>query len=206
MKIPQVALTTFLKLCMLTEAQKKSAYRKYFMPGDGYDFYWSLKKCVSKMTFEGKTYDGCVGEILNPLKNTAERKHNTDGLKEFVNWYNKWDRKFFAPPSGVYSSPKGYLKIKLKPEFGLQLPSERRVVAVWNTVKPQLTPFYGGVGIHLMNEVLKEGEFADCKFTMLDLRRPGWIVAEGLPRAIPVFLRNELAWIDNFFEEISKAA
>ena len=199
--MPQIALTTFLKLSLFDEKRKRREYGKYLRPGGGYDFYWSLKKCVSEMTFGGKTYDYCVGHILNPLKNAPERTNNTAGLQSFVKWLEGRDRQFFMPPEGVYASPKGHLKIKLRPEFGIFSNDQRNVVAIWNTKEPALTRFMAVVGIHLMEAKLKAVDFEDCKFTLLDLRKPFWYRSEVDQPYVAKFVVDELDWVDNFFEE-----
>jgi len=205
--MPQIALTTFLKLCLLSEKRKKSEYAKYLGPGGGYDYYWSLKSCIADITFGEKTYDYCVGHTLNPLKKAAEKAHNTAGLQAFVKWLEGRPRDFFDPPEGVYASPKGHLKIKLRPEFGRISESQRSVVAIWNTNEPALTKFVAVVGIMMMSEKLQTGDFKDCKFTVLDLRKPFWYRSELPQPHVARFLAQELEWVDNFFQEnVSKKA
>jgi hypothetical protein len=202
--MPRIALSTFLKYCLLSEKQKASSYRKYLNPGEGYDFYWSLKKCVSEITFGGHSYDHCMGTIINPLRKKVEQTHNAHGLRTFVYWLGGRERTFFAPPEATIATPKGYLSIRLKPEFGIVSDGERQIVSIWNTRTPDMTPFYAGVGIYLLEQNLCEGDFSDCKSTILDVRKHHWFRTDRIPATVPEFIEKEFVWIDKFFEDEAK--
>jgi len=202
--MPQIALTTFLKLCLFSEKRKQSEYRRYLTPGDGYDFYRSLKRCVAETTYGEKTYDYCVGKYLNPLKRASERNLNREGLQSFVNWVRPLGQDFFEPPEGVASSPKGHLKVKLKPEVGIRIGAEKRVVAIWNTRTPELSQFVAGVGVQLLQSNLSAPPFDDCTFSLLDLRKNASYFAQGENPHIAKFIFDEFNWADAFFEENKK--
>jgi hypothetical protein len=116
--MPNISLGSFLKILGHGTPQKMREYSKYLTPG-GYDFYWHLKDAAFALTVGGKPFDECV-QPINQIKRDVERKHNFEGLRALRKWMSGKDGKFFVPPKGSCSSPKGYLTVKLEPEFGVQ--------------------------------------------------------------------------------------
>ncbi|HEX5106529.1 MAG TPA: hypothetical protein VFV87_22070, partial [Pirellulaceae bacterium] len=163
--MPTISLTTFMKLCSKTPSSKATAYSKYLTPG-GYDFYQRLKVEANAATVLGKSHSDCE-EALASIANESERKHNLAGFKALVKWLITESGKFFAPPTALCESPKGFIKVRLKPEFGIETAVGRRLVTLWNTKKPELTSSIAGVGIYLMNQHLLKGDFEDCKSAVL---------------------------------------
>jgi hypothetical protein len=174
--MPSISLCSFLKILSQGTPQKTTEYAKYLTPG-GYDFYWRLKDAAFSMTVGGQAFDQCV-QPLNGIK----------------------------PPHGSCSSPKGHLTIKLVPEFGLVDAGTRQLVHLWNSKQPDLKPAIAGVGIYLMQQHLCIDEFADCACVILDLRKRRILSVAATAPQTPSMVSSEFAWIDNFFEQASKAA
>jgi hypothetical protein len=202
--MPQIGLTTFLKLFSKTTPQKMKEYGKYLTPG-GYDFYWTLKDSATALTVGGKQFSECEKLILS-MKRQSERDNNIAGLKSLSKWLDKQQNAtFFEAPKAVCKSPKGHLLIKIEPEFGIKNVSERRLVTVWNAKSPDMSQTISGVGIYLMQQFLHEGEFADCKSAILDLRKNSLFVADVVPANVAMMVASEFAWVDEFFEQAKQA-
>jgi hypothetical protein len=202
--MPNISLGSFLKILSFGSPEKAREYGKYLTPG-GYDFYWQLKDAAFDMTVGRKPFEECIKPI-NGIKNTVERKHNLDGLVALQKWMSGRELSFFNPPKSTCSSPKGYLTIKLEPEFGVVDKGNRQLVQIWNTKSVELKPIIAGVGIYLMQKHLLSGEFADCACVILDLRKGRPFITDRLPAQIPMMVSSEFAWVDNFFEQFAKAA
>jgi hypothetical protein len=202
--MPNVSLSSFLKILSQGTPQKIREYGKYLTPG-GYDFYWQLKDAAFALTVGGKTFDDCV-QPINQIKRDVERKHNYEGLKNLRKWISGQSCSFFPAPQGSCSSPKGYLKVKLEPEFGLQEGDKRRLIYIWNCKGTELKPVIAGVGIYMMQKHLAAGDYSDCSCGLLDLRKRRLFVTDSLPPGIPAMVSSEFAWVDNFFEQVAKAA
>jgi hypothetical protein len=198
--MPTVALTTFLKLSDKAPAAKATAYGKYLEPG-GYDFYWRLKAMARALTVKGKPYLECE-KILQGIKDETKRKHNLSGLKSLAQWLEKEkDTKFFAPPAALCVTPKGYLTIRLAPEFGVEGKGGRRLVTLWNIKAPAMTQNIAAAGIYLKQQYLQTEQFADCSFAILDLRKATMFVADAIPVGLAATVAKEFAWVDSFFEQ-----
>ncbi len=202
--MPVIGLTTFLKLCAATPTAKATAYGKYFEPG-GYDFYWRLKAMARAMTVDGIPYSECETVMLG-IKNAPEREHNLSGLKSLARWMDQEKKRvrFFAPPSAVCNSPKAYLAIRLAPEFGVETAAGRRLVTLWNSKTPAMTPKIAAPGIYLKHQYLRMGEFSDCSCAIFDLRTSSMLLADAASRQLGATVAKELAWVDWFFEQADK--
>jgi hypothetical protein len=203
--VPTISLTSFLKILTKGTPQKVQEYGKYLTPG-GYDFYWQLKEAAHALTVGGESYSDCAKGI-EEINRDVERKHNLDGLKSLSKWLTKNDlAQFFEAPTGVTSSPRGRVSVKLEPEFGTVMNGQRRIIQVWNSKGSNLTRTAAGVGIFLLERHLCVGDFADCKGGILDLRRRELFGADALPATIAAMVASEFAWLDGFFEAQGKAA
>jgi hypothetical protein len=203
--MPTISLTSFLKILTKGTPQKVQEYGKYLTPG-GYDFYWRLKEAAHAYTVGGESYTDCVKGI-EEINSDVERKHNSDGLKSLSKWINKHKpTEFFAAPAGICSSPGGFVTIRLEPEFGAVMNGQRRAVQLWNSKGSNLTRTAAGVGIYLLQKHLCQGDFADCKGGILDLRRRELFVSDALPANVEAMVTTELAWLDGFFKVHKKAA
>ena len=76
--MPNLSLTSFLKILSKGTPQKVQEYGKYLTPG-GYDFYWQLKEAALALTVGGEPFDRCVQSIIK-ITRDVERKHNFEGL------------------------------------------------------------------------------------------------------------------------------
>lgn len=203
--MPSISLTSFLKILTKGTPQKVSEYKRYLTPG-GYDFYWRLKVAAHRHTVGGEAFADCAKGIEEST-NEVERKHNLAGLKSLRKYIDKHKlTEFFEAPAGICSSPQGFVKIKLEPEFGSVVNGQRRIVQLWNCSGSNLTRTIAGVGIYLLQKELCQGEFSDCKPGILDLRKRQLYLAEALPASIEAMVTSELAWLDRFFKTYSKAA
>jgi hypothetical protein len=190
-----------LKLCANTPAAKATAYGKYLEPG-GYDYYWRLKAMAHAMTVEGKPYVDCEKVILG-IKDETKRKYNLAGLKSLARWLEKEKEqsKFFAPPSALCTTPKGYLTIRLAPEFGIESKAGRRLVTLWNVKAPAMTQKIAATGIYLKQQHLQMEQFSDCKCAIFDLRKAAMFVSDVVPTEVATIVAKEFAWVDSFFEQ-----
>jgi len=197
--MPQVVLTTFLKLWNHSPSRKEAAYRKYLSPG-GYDFYWSMKAGAETLTHG----DGDLGKalrVLDGLSREAEREHNGYGIKTLAELLSGLKGEYFKAPRGSVSSPLGHLTIKVEPEFGIKLEKgRRRLVSLWNTKTPELTTALAAVGFALMFDAVARDEFRDCSCSICDLRQKRWLVADATTATMQLAIRRELDWLDRLFE------
>lgn len=201
--MPTIGLAAFLKLYSMDRVQKERGYKKYLDKKGGYDFYWTLKNAAAAMTY-GKKTRAEAERVLKSITRPAEIEHNKSGLKALADWLDRRDLIFFVPPTAMVKSPRGFLTIKLAPEFGAISGTRRRLVTLWNTAKPDLTTQAAGVGIHLIQSYLCVGEHIDCKGMVLDLRRRLPYVSDEVPDRIKAALAAELNWVDNYFETRAK--
>ncbi len=201
--MPTVGLSAFLKLYSLDVKHKEREYKKYATKKGGYDFYWTLKDAAARLTF-GKKPIPEAEAVFKSIQRASEIAHNKSGFVSLADWLSKDRYAFFPPPSTKFQSPKGFLTIKLEPEFGLLGRGGRRLVSLWNTMKPELTPQAAGVGIHLIESYLCIGECVDCKGMVLDLRKSRPYVTDAIPEQVKTALAKELNWVDNYFETLPK--
>jgi hypothetical protein len=134
------------------------------------------------------------------------RTHNVKGLISLQKWLSSKEYKFFQPPHGSCSSPKGYLTIKLEPEFGFEENSKRYILQVWNCKGTELNQSIAGIGIHLLREHLAIDQFNDCNPVILDLRKLRMFYNPAVRHDIAALVSREFAWVDSFFERHAKAA
>jgi hypothetical protein len=203
--VPQIALTTFLKLLTKGTPQKASEYSKYLSPG-GYDYYWSLKDAASDHTVNGKSIDECEAQIRRSVSRPSELEHNLVGLKSLAKWAAAQKGTFFRPPHTICWSPKKQLGIKLEPEIGLKTADGTRVITLWNTKTSDLSQTMAGAGIYLMKRHLHLDDCLNCEFSILDLRKGRSFVAAELPAHIARMVASEFAWVDEFFESMKAVA
>ena len=199
--MPQVALTTFLKLWSHRPGRKESEYRKYLSPG-GYDYYWSMKAGVDVLTNGGDL--GKALSLLEGLSRESERENNAHGIKTLAELLADHEGKgqCFKAPHGSISSPLGHLTIKIEPEFGIEVEgSRRRLVALWNTKTPEMTTALAAVGFCLMFDAVVGDEFKDCSCSIYDLRQKRWLVADATTATMRAAIRRELDWVDRLFEK-----
>jgi hypothetical protein len=197
--MPQIGLTTFMKLWAQHPSRKEQEYRRYLTPG-GYDYYWSMKRAAAALTYGGLK----VGEalrILAGIKREAEHQNNLAGITSLSKFLDGLDCSYFAPPRGLRTSPKGELTVKVEPQFGVKLQSERRLVTLWNTKSPEMTMPIATVGISLMFDALARDQFGDCTCSILVLRTGKWFVAERTTDEMRTAILRELEWIDRLFEK-----
>lgn len=203
--MPTVSLTSFLKILTKGTPQKVREYSRYLEPG-GYDFYWSLKEAAHAHTVGAETLADCA-KPMHELTRDVERKHNLSGLQSLSKWMKKFNvTKFFEAPVTNCTSPEEYLTVRLEPEFGIVMNDQRRLVQLWSNTGSSLTRDAVGVGIHLLQTHLCEGEFADCKGGILDLRKRNLFIADAMPANIAAMIATEFAWTDGFFKAHKKAA
>lgn len=201
--MPTISLNAFMKNWEKRPPAKATAYSKYLTPG-GYDFYWRLTAEAAALTLDAKPYSACEAVLLG-IKRECEREHNLAGLKQLSKWLGTQMGELFEPPEAQCMSPKGHLAIRLKPIFGIEVESGRRLIHLWNTAKPEMTTRTASVGLYLMKEHLVNGEFADCNCAILDLRKNHLFIAEALPTNVAEDVARELAWIDWFFEQAKES-
>lgn len=203
--MPNIALTSFMKILSCSALQKSREYRKYLSPG-GYDFYWHLKDAAADLTILGKSFDECLEQIIQ-IKREVERTHNLHGLNSLRKWLaDKKHCSFFSPPRGVCSSPKGHLTVKLEPEFGFEELGKTHLVQLWNCKGTELKPNVAAVGIYLLRQHLISDGFSETNCIILDLRKGKAFSGLAIPPNIPAVIASEFAWVDSFFEHASKAA
>jgi hypothetical protein len=80
------------------------------------------------------------------------------------------------------------------------------MIHLWNSKGAELKPLIAGIGIHLMQQHLCVGQFADCTAALLDLRKGRLLVSDRLPANVSMMIASEMAWVDGFFEQHQKAA
>jgi len=203
--MPNVSLSSFLKILSKGTPQKVQEYGKYLTPG-GYDFYWRLKDAARALTVEGKSFAECVKPI-EAISRAVEKAHNLEGLKSLQRWLEvAAAATFFRPPAANCSSPEGLMNVKLEPEFGIVIDGHRRLVQIWNSKGGTLNRTIAGAGIYLIQEYLCRAEFGDCEGAVLDLRKRELYLAAAIPPNIPMIVASELAWVDGFFKAHKKAA
>jgi hypothetical protein len=202
--MPNVSLSSFMKILSQGAPQKIREYGKYLTPG-GYDFYWRLKDAAYALTVGGQPFDKCL-QSINQIKSDVERRHNHQGFEALNKWVSGQGYSFFAPPKGSCSSPKGYLTVKLEPEFGMESGGHRRIVHIWNCKGTDLKQMTAGVGIYLMQKYLAVGAYGDCSCAILDLRKGRMFLAVKISTQIPLIVSSEFAWVDNFFTQLEEAA
>jgi hypothetical protein len=197
--MPTILLPTFLKFLLQPTIEKARDFRRYSQPG-GYDFYHSLKKAAHSMTVLGKRLDHASLQVL-AMSNDWERAHNVEALRRLDGWLKKRKGDFFEPPKGLWRSPNKVLTVTLRPEFGLVHKDKRKVIALWNTKDPQLTPTAAGIGIYMMQTRMKLGAFADCSFHVLDLREGRLYGPASISNHASSVLAAELALAEKLLEE-----
>jgi hypothetical protein len=77
--VPQIGLTTFLKLLSKGTPQKAAEYGKYLTPG-GYDFYRTLKEAATAHTVGGVSLEDCAAIIKKNARRAPEIEHNIAGI------------------------------------------------------------------------------------------------------------------------------
>lgn len=187
--MPTMLLPTFLKSLLQPTTEKARDYRRYSRPG-GYDYYQSLKRAAQTRTVQGRTLELAAAQIAT-IGNAAERQHNLEALHRLDEWLKRRKGHFFVPPSGLMRSPNKILTVKLSPEFGVELKDKRMAVALWSTKDPKLTPTAAGIGVYMMQSVLKLGPFSDCTFHVLDLRENRLYGAASIPNQAAGMLSAE---------------
>jgi hypothetical protein len=197
--MPQIALTTFLKLWTHSPTRKESEYRKYLSPG-GYDYYWSMKDGAEILTSGGDLEQAL--SVLDGLSRESERENNAHGIKTLAQLLAELKGECFKAPRGSVSSPQGHLTIKIEPEFGIELEgSRRRLVALWNAKTPEMSTALAAVGFCLMFDAIVSDEFKDCSCSIYDLRQKRWLVADATTATMRAAIRRELDWVDSVFEK-----
>jgi hypothetical protein len=203
--VPQIALTTFLKLLTRGTPEKVGEYSKYLSPG-GYDYYWSLKAAASELTINGKPLGECEAQIKGSVRRASELEHNLSGLNSLAKWVAVQKGAFFKPPHAICWSPKKHLGVKLEPEFGLKTSEGSRIITLWNAKTSELSQRVAGVGIYLMKQHLRLDGHPNCEFSIFDLRKQRSFVALEPPTHIASMVASEFAWVDQFFESMRAVA
>lgn len=204
--MPQIALTTFLKLTTKGTPQKVAEYSKYLTPGGGYDYYWSLKDAAAELTTNGRSAIECAALIKKSITRPAELEHNLAGLNALAAWVGAQQGTFFKAPTAVCWSPKKHLGIKLEPEVAIKMIDRTRAITLWNAKTPELTQGVAAIGIYLMQKYLPFSDLPNCECAMLDLRKKKLFVAAKLPANIASMVASEFAWVDQFFDAMKQAA
>lgn len=205
--MPNLSLMSFMNILSKNTTQKMSAYGRYLTPG-GFDYYSSLKENAHALTVGHESYDNCAGSIAE-INDESRRKYCLEGLKALHKWRQKAAENiggFFLAPASSCSSPNGFLTVKLEPEFGVIYKGNRLLVQIWTSNTSNLSTQAAGVGAYLLSSHLCQGEFANCKGAVLDLRKKGLFLYDALPPAIPIIVATEFAWADAFFKSQKKAA
>lgn len=200
-----ISLTSFMKILTKGTPQKVQEYSRYLAPG-GYDFYWKLKEASYLRTVGGKKFPECVLPI-DGISRETERKHNRSGLESLDKWClkNKVE-SFFSVPKHRVLTPAGFATIKMDPEFGIFFKGSNRIVQIWSSQTSGLNKAAVWAGLYLLEKHLCVDDFSHCKAGLLDLRKGDLLVADAIPSSMKIVIDSELAWIDNFFKEHSKAA
>jgi hypothetical protein len=197
--MPQIALTTFLKLWSHGPTRKESEYRKYLAPG-GYDYYWSMKEGAKILTNGGELEQAL--SVVDGLTRESERENNAYGIKTLAELLAQLKGKCFEAPRGSLSSPLGHLTIKVEPEFGIELEkTRRRLVILWNSKTPEMTTALSAVGLCLMFDAVALNDFRDCSASIYDLRQRHWFIAAATTATMRNAIRRELDWVDRLFEK-----
>ncbi len=203
--MPNVSLNAFLKIVSKNSPQKTQEYGRYLTPG-GYDFYWRLKEAAVAYAVDGKSFEDCMIPLAD-IAREVEKKHNVSAFKSLDKWMNaEVTDGFFSSPIAACPSPEGFITVKLEPAFGCVRKGKRLLVHLWAAQGISLPRNVAACGLYLMKQHLCVGEYSDCTPAILDLRRPGLIVADALPPQIALMVASEYAWADGFFKASSKAA
>lgn len=190
----RVALTTFLKCMLLPTTEKARQYGRYSSPG-GYDFYKSLKRGAASVTHGGKLAQD-VRDNISLLKNITERDHNLLGFDRLQDWLKKSSGEYFSPDHATVSSPDGRLVIRIEPEIGQKISGSERIISIWNTQKPKISPTVAGIGVYLMSKSLAKKSQTDTQFCILDVRSGKLFGMENIPNDAELLSRTELAIAD----------
>ena len=193
--------------CVLENSVQKFAaeYGRYLTPG-GYDFCWMFKDAARALTVGGKSWEECAKPIVNSDRAT-EKEHNLNALVALNAWLEKEAiTEVFQPPSANLASPSGYVTVKLEPTFGCARQGHRFIIHTWNSQTLTLSRKVAGCRIHLIQQHLCAGDFADCIPAILDVRKRELFSARAVPPLTAALVSSELAWADSFFKTFSKAA
>lgn len=194
----RIQFTTFLKLLSQTTHQKTRSYRRYDEAG-GYDYYQSFKRAAERLTVKGEPLKRAL-RVVEALVNESERDNNSAAVAALAEWLGPRNT-FFQPPKSVYQSPSKVLTVILKPEVCRSHKGRRQVIAVWNTRDVPLNPSVAGVGVHMLQEKLGHGEFADCTFHVLDMVRGRLYGPGSIPNDVHSMLAVEFAIADRLLSE-----
>ncbi len=162
-------LVTFLANDVADSVLKTTRLSKYTSSTSGSDYYWALKKGAAKVFLDGLSYDQAVSVVMSNMTVPHQRSHNQLALKALYSWKLANPGEPLDPPIGAFAGPKGELIIKLEPAFGLCIKGKKTAFVPWPLKDFRLNAKVAGMGIYLLEQGLKKGDYADWKFCMIDL-------------------------------------
>lgn len=199
-----VALTTFLKICSLKSTNAKINQISRLVNGaGGYDYYKSLKAMAPKLALGNLTTDDIPSEVGH-LSRKHERDDNGNAALTFAKWWagQKLSPSFVTPPSTKFK-PKGCnFSIRLKPEIAFEAEGQRVVLQFWCVAQPKLDAAIAGLGIFLMREKLKKGDFSTAQFKMLDVRSGKLFDEKSIPNNGGVILSADVAQFNSIWQQV----
>src|SRR5262249_23137269 len=154
-------------------------------------FYWMLKDAARNLTVGGKTLEECL-EPIEKISRPVEKKHNLSALKSLSAWLKKEQiEQFFEAPSSSFVSPSEHITIKPDPASGSIKNEQRHNLNAWNSQILTLSKNVGSCGLHLMQQKLCVGDFADCVAGILDTRKREHFYGRAVPVIIPAMIASE---------------
>jgi hypothetical protein len=169
MTLATIGLSKFAKLVSCNHAELIRELAPYETPG-GYDFYGALKEAV----FDYFASDENEREALAKLKGISgdnERQKSVSNFQTIVAWRKKNKGNPFVPPRAVWRSPNKVFSVKVTPEIGLEVGGKRRILSLYCTLQPSLTPTSAGVARLLAIEALKGEVDATDTIGLFDVPR-----------------------------------
>jgi hypothetical protein len=123
----------------------------------GYDFYWSLKQGISRISTGKETYAEACGTI-DSLAKVNERKYNSDALNSVhERFLVKPGINFIDRPAAEFSLLGSRLGIRIQPELAFAEKNVSKAVHVWAMQSGALSTDLAGVGLSLMKRSLPQG-------------------------------------------------
>lgn len=176
-----LSFTTFLKLGLLPTTQGQLGQLQRMLASErGYDFYKQMKFAAKEVAL-GQVPPEEIMKKLEAIPRKSERDHNILMANNFLEWWNsqKNVKALSDRPSGVFKKQMMSFGIKMRPELAYEKDGSIHVVYLWATKSPKITNQAAGVGIYLLQEGLRKGNFKNAKFSILNLRT-GKILSDNL--------------------------
>ena len=200
MKPLTVGFSAFVKLFSLSPELKKRELQKRFREG-GYDFYWSMKRHISKIALGKENCQEAFASI-DLLKNKSEREHNKLGVQRFDAWFNQTSPTCVAPSSARFISSTNNFEVKVEPEVAYRNRGKTTYMHVWNTKTPILMPQTAGITVRFMREAFGDPNTTD--FVLFDLRLGRLYGETDIPINAAEQLYRQIELIESLWVELNK--